>query len=127
VVIFDCNGVLVDSETLAAQVLSEQFVRAGFGRPEILRQVAPRCDLDSLEDVRRTPVGEIARDNVRRQRRTRGDPGALPRGVACDALCRAGAVLDSWAEMRGVVFELGSIWATLETADLVQLARIPLS
>ena len=29
-VIFDCNGVLVDSEPLANAILSEEFTRAGF-------------------------------------------------------------------------------------------------
>lgn len=29
-IIFDCNGVLVDSEPLATSVVSEEFVRAGF-------------------------------------------------------------------------------------------------
>ena len=29
-VIFDCNGVLVDSEQLAASVVSQEFMRAGF-------------------------------------------------------------------------------------------------
>ena len=30
VVIFDCNGVLVDSESIAARVAAEEFTRAGF-------------------------------------------------------------------------------------------------
>jgi HAD superfamily hydrolase (TIGR01509 family) len=30
VVIFDCNGVLVDSEPLAAAIVSQEFMRAGF-------------------------------------------------------------------------------------------------
>lgn len=30
-VIFDCNGVLVDSEPLAAAIVSREFMRAGFG------------------------------------------------------------------------------------------------
>jgi HAD superfamily hydrolase (TIGR01509 family) len=33
VVIFDCNGVLVDSERLATAVASEEFIRAGFNLP----------------------------------------------------------------------------------------------
>jgi HAD superfamily hydrolase (TIGR01509 family) len=37
VIIFDCNGVLVDSEALVTQVLSEEFSRAGFAlTPEIV-------------------------------------------------------------------------------------------
>jgi HAD superfamily hydrolase (TIGR01509 family) len=36
-VIFDCNGVLVDSERMAAAVLAEEFTRAGFSlTPEIV-------------------------------------------------------------------------------------------
>jgi len=30
VVIFDCNGVLVDSEPLATAIMSQEFTRAGF-------------------------------------------------------------------------------------------------
>jgi beta-phosphoglucomutase-like phosphatase (HAD superfamily) len=30
VVIFDCNGVLVDSEPLATAIVSQEFIRAGF-------------------------------------------------------------------------------------------------
>jgi HAD superfamily hydrolase (TIGR01509 family) len=37
VVIFDCNGVLVDSEPIAARVAAEEFTRAGFAMtPEIV-------------------------------------------------------------------------------------------
>lgn len=36
-VIFDCNGVLVDSEPLAAAIVSREFMRAGFGlTPEVV-------------------------------------------------------------------------------------------
>jgi beta-phosphoglucomutase-like phosphatase (HAD superfamily) len=36
-VIFDCNGVLVDSEPIAAAVAAEEFTRAGFPlTPEIV-------------------------------------------------------------------------------------------
>lgn len=36
-IVFDCNGVLVDSEPLAAAVLSDEFMRAGFSiTPEII-------------------------------------------------------------------------------------------
>jgi HAD superfamily hydrolase (TIGR01509 family) len=53
VVIFDCNGVLVDGETLATQVLSEQFVRAGFAlTPEIVsRYFIGRRMSDIIEEV----------------------------------------------------------------------------
>jgi HAD superfamily hydrolase (TIGR01509 family) len=37
VVIFDCNGVLVDSEPLATEIVSQEFMRAGFKlTPEIV-------------------------------------------------------------------------------------------
>ena len=32
-VIFDCNGVLVDSEKLATAVVSQEFIKAGFQLP----------------------------------------------------------------------------------------------
>lgn len=36
-IIFDCNGVLVDSERLATAVISQEFVRAGFNlTPEVI-------------------------------------------------------------------------------------------
>lgn len=52
-VIFDCNGVLVDSEPLAAQVASQEFMRAGFGlTPEIVaRYFTGRRPSDMLAEV----------------------------------------------------------------------------
>ena len=36
-VIFDCNGVLVDSEPLATSIVSDEFIRAGFAlTPDIV-------------------------------------------------------------------------------------------
>src|SRR5688500_5556802 len=41
-VIFDCNGVLVDSEPIAAAVAAEEFTRAGFAlTPEIVARYFP--------------------------------------------------------------------------------------
>lgn len=52
-VIFDCNGVLVDSEPLAAQVASQEFMRAGFAlTPDIVaRYFTGRRPADMLSEV----------------------------------------------------------------------------
>jgi HAD superfamily hydrolase (TIGR01509 family) len=51
--IFDCNGVLVDSEAIAATVAAEELTRAGFSvSPEIVaRFFAGRRPSDMLADV----------------------------------------------------------------------------
>lgn len=51
--IFDCNGVLVDSEAIAAAVAAEELTRAGFSvSPEIVaRFFAGRRPSDMLADV----------------------------------------------------------------------------
>jgi HAD superfamily hydrolase (TIGR01509 family) len=53
VVIFDCNGVLVDSEPLVAEVVSREFMRAGFAlTPEIVaRYFIGRRPADMFADV----------------------------------------------------------------------------
>ena len=52
-VIFDCNGVLVDSEPIAAAVAAEEFTRAGFPlTPEVVsRYFAGRRTVDMLASV----------------------------------------------------------------------------
>ena len=52
-VIFDCNGVLVDSEPIAAAVAAEEFTRAGFAlTPEIIaRYFTGRRSTDMLAAV----------------------------------------------------------------------------
>lgn len=52
-VIFDCNGVLVDSEILATRILSEQFIRAGYPlTPEtVARHFTGRRHSDIFEEV----------------------------------------------------------------------------
>ena len=52
-VIFDCNGVLVDSEPLVAEVVSREFMRAGFAlTPEIIaRYFIGRRPADMFADV----------------------------------------------------------------------------
>jgi HAD superfamily hydrolase (TIGR01509 family) len=53
VFIFDCNGVLVDSESIVAEVASTELTRAGFVvAPEILaRFFAGRRPIDMLADI----------------------------------------------------------------------------
>jgi HAD superfamily hydrolase (TIGR01509 family) len=53
VVIFDCNGVLVDSEPLAAAIVSQEFMRAGFPlTPDIVaRYFTGRRPADMFAEV----------------------------------------------------------------------------
>jgi HAD superfamily hydrolase (TIGR01509 family) len=53
VVIFDCNGVLVDSEAIAATIAAQELTRAGFSvSPEILaRFFAGRRPTDMLAEI----------------------------------------------------------------------------
>jgi len=53
VVIFDCNGVLVDSEPLATAVVSREFMRAGFAlTPDLVtRYFAGRRQSDMFAEV----------------------------------------------------------------------------
>lgn len=63
-VIFDCNGVLVDSEPLATSVVSQEFMRAGFAlTPDIVaRYFTGRRQSDMFAEVeiaagRKLPAG----------------------------------------------------------------------
>ena len=67
-VIFDCNGVLVDSEPIAAAVVAEELGRAGIpiAAEAIIRYFAGRRPVDMLADIevatgRRLPAGFAAR------------------------------------------------------------------
>jgi beta-phosphoglucomutase-like phosphatase (HAD superfamily) len=67
VVIFDCNGVLVDSEPLATAIVSQEFVRAGFPlTPDMIaRYFTGRRPADMFADVefatgRKLPTGFAA-------------------------------------------------------------------
>jgi len=52
-VIFDCNGVLVDSETLATSIVSQEFMRAGFAMtPDLVaRYFTGRRSADMFTEV----------------------------------------------------------------------------
>jgi HAD superfamily hydrolase (TIGR01509 family) len=79
VVIFDCNGVLVDSEPLATAIVSQEFMRAGFPlTPEIVaRYFTGRRPADMFAEVenaarRKLPpnfAGHVAGVIVRRFRK----------------------------------------------------------
>jgi HAD superfamily hydrolase (TIGR01509 family) len=53
VVIFDCNGVLVDSEALSAAIVSQEFIRAGFAlTPDVVtRYFTGRRQSDMFAEV----------------------------------------------------------------------------
>ena len=66
-IIFDCNGVLVDSEPLATAVVSEEFMRAGFPlTPDVIaRYFTGRRPTDMFAEVeiaagRKLPAGFAA-------------------------------------------------------------------
>lgn len=52
-VIFDCNGVLVDSETLSTAIVSQEFIKAGFGlTPDVVsRYFTGRRQADMFAEV----------------------------------------------------------------------------
>jgi HAD superfamily hydrolase (TIGR01509 family) len=85
VVIFDCNGVLVDSEPIAARVAAEEFTRAGFAMtPEIVsRFFAGRRAADMFAAVeaatkRKLPPNFSAQLAAATLRRFRSDLCAMP-------------------------------------------------
>ena len=66
-VIFDCNGVLVDSEPLATSIVSQEFMRAGFNlTPDVVaRYFTGRRQADMFAEVeiaagRKLPAGFAA-------------------------------------------------------------------
>ena len=77
-VIFDCNGVLVDSEPLAAEIVSQEFMRAGFRlTPDLVaRYFTGRRPADMFNEVegaagRKLPAGfaaTVARATLQRFR-----------------------------------------------------------
>ena len=77
-VIFDCNGVLVDSEPLATSIVSQEFIRAGFNlTPDIVaRYFTGRRPADMFAEVeiaagRKLPpgfAGTVASATLRRFR-----------------------------------------------------------
>jgi len=64
VVIFDCNGVLVDSEALSTAIVSQEFIRAGFAlTPDVVaRYFTGRRQADMFADVERAAGRKLPRD-----------------------------------------------------------------
>ena len=101
--IFDCNGVLVDSEAIVANVAATELTRAGFAvSPEIIaRFFAGRRPIDMLADIetatqRKLPPN-FAIDAGRRH------AAAAAGGASRHRPCRARADLAARAEMRGLL------------------------
>ena len=102
-VIFDCNGVLVDSEPLATAIVSQEFMRAGFPlTPDMIaRYFTGRRPADMFADVefatgRKLPAGFAASvADV--------DPAPFPQRAAPDTSCRLCVVVAARAEMRRIV------------------------
>jgi HAD superfamily hydrolase (TIGR01509 family) len=120
VVIFDCNGVLVDSETLATQVLSEQFIRAGFAlTPDIVaRYFTGRRPADIFEEVEIASGRRLPEDfglRVREAIFARFRDELRPTAHVAQAL--------SWIRGPKCVASSSSLIrmrVTLETADLIR-------
>ncbi len=79
-VIFDCNGVLVDSEPLATEIVSQEFMRAGFAlTPDIVaRYFTGRRQADMFAEVeiaagRKLPPGFAGTVAAATLRRFRGE------------------------------------------------------
>jgi haloacid dehalogenase-like hydrolase len=64
VVIFDCNGVLVDSEPLATTVVSQEFMRAGFSlTPDVIvRYFAGRRPAEMYAEVEQASGRKLPAD-----------------------------------------------------------------
>jgi len=101
VVIFDCNGVLVDSEPLATAVVSQEFMHAGFPlTPDMVaRYFTGRRPTDMFAEVefatgRKLPVGFAA--GV-------ADPDPFSQRTAPNISCRLCVVVAARAEMPRIV------------------------
>jgi HAD superfamily hydrolase (TIGR01509 family) len=84
-VIFDCNGVLVDSEPLATATVSEEFMRAGFAlTPDVIsRYFTGRRPSDMFAEVeaaagRKLPEGFAASVAAATLKRFRAELRAMP-------------------------------------------------
>ena len=102
-VIFDCNGVLVDSEPIAAAVLSEALGRVGvaLSAAGAIRRFHGRRPADIFAAVEAATGRRLPSDFSAYCRR--GNAATPARGAAADRPCRACLDLDSRAEGRGVV------------------------
>ena len=104
--IFDCNGVLVDSEPIAADVAAQEFTRAGFPlTPDIVaRYFTGRRPTDMFADDR----DRLHNASCRRISPPSSWPTTLQRlraEVRATAPRRIRADLAARAEMRGLVLD----------------------
>ena len=120
VVIFDCNGVLVDSERLAAAVASEEFIRAGFNlTPEVLSHYftgrRPTDMFSAIEQAsgRRLPVDFAATVTAATLRRFRQELRATQHAAYALSWLRGPKCVASSSP-------IDRIRASLETTDLLR-------
>jgi len=85
VVIFDCNGVLVDSEPIAARVAAEELTRAGFTvTPDVVsrffagRRTADMCAAVEAATKRKLPANFASVLSASTLRRFRAELRAMP-------------------------------------------------
>jgi HAD superfamily hydrolase (TIGR01509 family) len=120
VVIFDCNGVLVDSEPLVTAVVSQEFMRAGFPlTPDIVaRYFTGRRATDMFAEVeiaaaRKLPVNFAATVAAATLRRIRNELRASPHMAYALTWLRGPKCVASSTT-------LDRIRVSLETTDLIR-------
>ena len=119
-VIFDCNGVLVDSEQLATAVVSQEFMRAGFAlTPDVVaRYFTGRRQTDMFAEVeiaagRKLPPNFAATVSVATLRRFREELRPTAHMVYALTWLRGPKCVASSAT-------LDRIRVSLETTDLIR-------
>jgi beta-phosphoglucomutase-like phosphatase (HAD superfamily) len=120
VVIFDCNGVLVDSEPLATAIVSQEFMRAGFAlTPDVVaRYFTGRRPADMFKDVeaaagRKLPVDFAATVMTATLRRFRAELRATQHIVHALSWLRGPKCVASSSS-------LDRIRVSLESTDLIR-------
>ena len=117
-VIFDCNGVLVDSEALSTAIVSQEFIRAGFAlTPDIVaRYFTGRRPTDMFAEVEIAAGRKLPPDFAATVRR---DPAPVPRMRAT----KHAAYALSWLRGPKCVASSSSldrIRVSLESTDLIR-------
>jgi HAD superfamily hydrolase (TIGR01509 family) len=120
VVIFDCNGVLVDSEALSTSVVSQEFMRAGFAlTPDIVaRYFTGRRPADMFAEVemaagRKLPANFAATVTDATLRRFREELRATKYAVHAPSWLRGPKCVASSSSQE-------RIRLSLETTDLIR-------
>jgi beta-phosphoglucomutase-like phosphatase (HAD superfamily) len=115
VVIFDCNGVLVDSEPLATSVVSQEFMRAGFA---LTPDIGARYFTGRRRRSRNRGRGQAAQ-GLRREGHHRNS-APVPCRIARNRACRPRPVMAAGTELRGLRLPLDRIRVALEATDLIR-------